>query len=110
MSTTTDRERTRRWRDARVGVLRRRFAIGSVLAFAGLVGLASQHAVGSSKRRAGEPRAPSAATARTTFFDEGDQGFEFDDSGVATPLHEPAQTPAPAAQPTPPPVAQTGVS
>jgi hypothetical protein len=88
--------RTRRRHDQRLGLLRRRAALGSALGFAVFVGLAAQHAVGSTKQtpRPKGSRPVSAAPAR--YFDQQAAGFSFDDSSLAAPP--------------PPPVAQTNVS
>ena len=93
MGTSESPERARRRHQARLGRLRRRAALASALGFAAFLGLAAQHAVGSTKRTAKTvSSAPAAAPA--TFFDQRAGGFEFDD-GSAAPL---------------PPVAQTNVS
>lgn len=75
-------------------MLRRRAALASALGFVAFLGLAAQHAVGSTKRavKAAVPQ-PAAAPAR--YFDQQGDGYAFDD-GSAAPL--------------PPPVAQTSVS
>lgn len=94
--------------------LKRRAAAGSVLGFAAFVGLASQHAVGSTGKHAARHRTNQAATApATSFFDEHDEGFTFDDSGVQQSESQPAPaspSPSQATQAPQPPVAQTSVS
>jgi hypothetical protein len=109
-----DHERARRRREARLGTLRRRLAAGSIVAFAGALGLASGHHVGSTKKRALRPVQQRVAAAPARWFDDGDQNYSFDDrapaavasgGGSATPAPQPAPQPAP-----PAPVAQTSVS
>ncbi|HSC91976.1 MAG TPA: hypothetical protein VLB86_10030 [Gaiellaceae bacterium] len=75
-------------------MLRRRAALASALGFAAFLGLAAQHAVGSTKRAA-KVASPPPAAAPATYFDQRAGGYAFDD-GSAAPL--------------PPPVAQTNVS
>lgn len=87
------RDHARRRQGQRLGRLRRRAAVGSALGFAAFVGLAAQHAVGSSKRTAAVPTSPPVARP-AAYFDQQADGFAFDD-GSAAPL---------------PPVAQTNVS
>ena len=94
MESFDTRARARRRHDQRLGLLRRRAALASALGFAAFLGLAAQHAVGSTKRPAKTPGSPQVAAAATYFDQQGD-GFAFDD-GSAAPL--------------PPPVAQTNVS
>jgi hypothetical protein len=90
------RTRTRRRHEQRLGLLRRRAALGSALGFAAFVGLATQHAVGSTKQPASQGRSR-PASAPATYFDQQAGGFAFDDSSSV-------------AAPPPPPVAQTNVS
>jgi len=94
VETIDTRERAKRRHRERLGLLRQRAAIASVLGFAAFLGLAAQHAVGSSKGSV-RTAAPSRADAPNRYFDERADGFAFDD-GSAAPL--------------PPPVAQTSVS
>lgn len=94
MGTSESPERARRRHQARLGLLRRRAALASALGFAAFLGLAAQHAVGSTKRSANAVSSPPAA-APAAYFDQRAGGFAFDD-GSAAPL--------------PPPVAQTNVS
>jgi hypothetical protein len=56
-----------------------------VLGFGALLGLVTQHAVGSQKHRRG-PLAQSVATGRSvaTFFDANGPSYSFDDSGART--------------------------
>jgi len=92
----------RRRQFARVSLLKRRFAIASVLGFAALFGLAAQHTVkGASAQSA--PRSSSVRTPASpaTFFDQRSDGFAFDDQGSGL-----VGSPVPAA----PPVTQTSVS
>ena len=72
-------ERARRRRQARLGLLRRRAALASALGFAGLLGLAAQRAVGSTKRSANAVSSPPAA-APAAYFDQRAGGFAFDDA------------------------------
>ncbi len=92
----------RRRHFARVSLLKRRSALASVLGFAALFGLAAQHAVKGSSSQSSLP-SPSAQrrAAPTTFFDQGSDGFAFDDqsSGLVGSAVSP-----------PPPVTQTSVS
>lgn len=94
METIDRRERAKRRHRERLGLLRQRAAIASVLGFAAFLGLAAQHAVGSSKRSV-STAAPPRAGASSTYFDERSDGFAFDDGSAAA---------------IPPPVAQTSVS
>jgi hypothetical protein len=87
------RDRTRRRHTQRLGQVRRRAVLGSALGFAAFLGLAAQHAVGSTKGAAKTPSPPRAAPA--AYFDQQADGFAFDDGSSA---------------PLPPPVAQTNVS
>jgi hypothetical protein len=87
-------ERPGRRHRARLGLLRRRAAAASALGFAAFLGLAAQHAVGSTKSAAKTASSPQAS-APATYFDERAGGYAFDD-GSAAPLS--------------PPVAQTNVS
>jgi hypothetical protein len=91
------RNRTRRRQEHRLGLLRRRSALASALGFVAFLGLAAQHAVGSTKHPAKTPTSPRAATP-ATYFDQQADGFAFDDGSSAPP------------PPPPPPVAQTNVS
>ncbi len=92
-------------------MLRRRLAAGSVVAFAGLVGLASGHHVGSTKRRPLRPGAQRASAAPTRWFDQQDQSYSFSDpSTAAAPPDSASSQSAPPPPPPPPPVAQTSVS
>jgi hypothetical protein len=99
MESLDARERTKRRHEQRLGLLRRRSALVSALGFVAFLGLAAQHAVGSTKRAAKAPAAPRVA-APVTYFDQQSDGFAFDDGSTA----------AVAAPPPPPPVAQTNVS
>lgn len=94
MGTSESSERARQRQRARLALLRRRAALASALGFAAFLGLAAQHAVGSTKR-AVKTAAPQRAAASARYFDQQGDGFAFDD-GLAAPL--------------PPPVAQTSVS
>jgi hypothetical protein len=89
------RGRTRRRHEQRLGPLRRRSALAAALGFVAFLGLAAQHAVGSTKRAAKGPVPPSVAVP-VRYFDQQADGFAFDDGSAAPPL--------------PPPVAQTNVS
>jgi hypothetical protein len=88
------RERAKRRHRQRLVLLRQRAAIASALGFAAFLGLAAQHAVGSSKRHA-TVAVPPAAPVTATYFDQRADGFAFDDASSA---------------PLPPPVAETNVS
>jgi len=90
VDTSERRERPERRHRARLRLLRRRAAAASALGFAAFLGLAAQHAVGSTKTASSSP-----ASAPATYFDERAGGYAFDD-GSAAPLS--------------PPVAQTNVS
>ena len=94
METRESPERARRRHHARLGLLRRRAALASALGFAAFLGLAAQHAVGSTKR-AVTAAVPQRTAAPARYFDQQGDGFAFDD-GSAAPL--------------PPAVAQTSVS
>jgi hypothetical protein len=101
------RSRKKRRHETRLGRLRRRVALASTLGFAAFFGLAAQHAVGSSKRRAGAVVTRAGAVAASApFFDQRDDGFAFADSAASS---DPS-SPAPAAPQPPQPVAQTSVS
>jgi hypothetical protein len=89
------RERAKRRHRQRLVLLRQRAAIVSALGFAAFLGLAAQHAVGSSKRHAAVAVPPPTAPVTATYFDQRADGFAFDDASPA---------------PLPPPVAQTNVS
>jgi hypothetical protein len=89
------RERAKRRHRQRLVVLRQRAAIASALGFAAFLGLAAQHAVGSSKRHATVAVPPPAAPLTATYFDQRADSFAFDDASPAPP---------------PPPGAQTNVS
>ena len=88
------RDRTKLRRDARLALLRRRAALGSTLGFAAFLGLAAQHAVGSTKHST-TPAAAAPVAGTPRYFDQQSDGFAFDDGSSA---------------PLPPPVAQTSVS
>ena len=77
-------------------MLRQRAAVASVFGFAAFLGLAAQHAVGSTKRRAAVP-APPRSAAPSTYFDEQADGYAFDDGSSAAAVSSP-------------PVAQTNAS
>ena len=81
-------------------MLKRRFAVASVLGFAALFGLAAQHTVASSAGSSSLPSSSAAATP-TTFFDQRGDGFAFDDQGAGLDA---------SAVPSPPPVTQSSVS
>ena len=98
---------TRRRRlDLRVSVLKRRLGLASVLGFGTLVGLVTQHAVGTQKHsHAGSSQATVAGRSVSTFFDANGSGYSFDDSSVrasqqssVTSSSQTAQQPAPVAQ------------
>ena len=95
MESNDRRERAKRRHRQRLVLLRQRAAIASALGFAAFLGLAAQHAVGSSKRHAAVAVPPAAAPVTATYFDQRADGFAFDDGSSA---------------PLPPPVAQTNVS
>ena len=90
-SRTRDIARRRKRRD----LLRRRATLASALGFAAFLGLAAQHAVGTTKHATAGAAAPPPTAAPTRYFDQQAGGYAFDD-GSAAPL--------------PPPVAQTNVS
>ena len=94
MEPLDSRDAARRRHQQRLGLLRRRAALGSALGFAAFVGLAAQHAVGSTKHAA-KASTPRPVAAPATYFDQQADGFAFDDGSSA---------------PLPPPVAQTNVS
>ncbi len=96
MDSVDPRARTRRRHEQRLGLLRRRAALGSALGFAAFVALAAQHAVGSTKHPPKPRSTPPVSAAPATYFDQQAAGFSFDDSSLAAP--------------SPPPVAQTNVS
>ena len=111
METADGRGRARRRQRARLSVLRQRVVVVSALGFTAFYGLATQHALGSSKRRAAAARQQAvAAQATATFFDQHDDGFAFADGATpaATSGSTGTATPTPVAQP--PAVAQTNVS
>ena len=85
MESIDTRERAKRRHRERLVVLRQRAAIASVLGFAAFLGLAAQHAVGSSKRHATVAAAPPAATVTPTYFDQRADGFAFEDASPAFP-------------------------
>ena len=92
--------RARQRKEQRLGVLRRRAALASALGFAAFLGLAAQHAVGSTKHSAARVATSSPAATPTRYFDEQpDGGYAFDDGSAAG-----------SAAPLPQPVAQTNVS
>lgn len=97
-----DRTQFRRRRAARVGLLKRRITVASILGFAALFGLAAQHVVRAAPAgTAAEADAASvsAGAAHEGFFDEHEDGFSFDTGGSPE-----------SALPQAPPVAQTSVS
>jgi len=94
-------ERTKRRREQRLAGLRRRAAVVSTFGFAAFLGLAAQHAVGSTKRVAVKARVAPRAAAPARYFDQSSDGYAFDDGSAAP------SSPSP---PPPPPVAQTNVS
>lgn len=87
--------RTRRRHEQRLRPLRRRSALAAALGFIAFLGLAAQHAVGSTKHAAKVSAIPSL-NVPARYFDEQADGFSFEDPSAAPPL--------------PPPVAQTNVS
>jgi hypothetical protein len=97
--TSGTRAQLKRRQTARIGLLKRRVAAVSVVAFASLFALAAHHVVRGASAARTQP-ARSSAQAPTTFFDEGDGGFQFEGGDG-----QPPSAPAPA-----PPVAQTSVS
>ena len=111
MQTADVRNRTRRRQETRIGALRQRLVVASTLGFAAFFGLAAHHALGSSKRRAaviGQHQAVAPSTP-TSFFDQRDDGYAFDDGTAAvSSAGDPSASPTPADQA--PPVAQTSVS
>ncbi len=80
--------RVRERQAARLYRLKRRIVLASTLCFAGLFGLAAQHAVGSSKHRiaASTRRAPRVVPAKAHFFDEQGAGYAFADPQPAPDL------------------------
>ena len=94
METNENPGRAKRRKEQRLSVVRRRAAVASALGFAAFLGLAAQHAVGSTKRAA-KVAVPQRATTPTRYFDQQGGGFAFDDGS---------------AEPLPAPVAQTSVS
>ena len=100
MEPSSTRGRARRRKERQLGALRRRAAVASALGFAAFLGLAAQHAVGSTKHSAARATTSSPAATPTRYFDEQpDGGFAFDDGSAAG-----------SAAPLPQPVAQTNVS
>lgn len=99
MGSSHTRDRARRRNDQRLGLLRRRVALASALGFATFVGLAAQHAVGSTKHATARAATPLHAADPTRYFDQQAGGYAFDDASAAG-----------SAAPLPPPVAQTNVS
>src|SRR5438876_5521691 len=79
----TDPAARRRRLELRVSMLKRRVGVASVLGFGALLGLVTQHAVGSQKHKA-VPAAQSFTTRlqATSFFAANGPGYSFDDSGV----------------------------
>jgi hypothetical protein len=95
--------------------------LASALGFAAFVGLAAQHAVGSSKRHSASVVPARSAVASSTYFDERSAGFAFDDgpgdrpssagsSGSGTAGASGGSRASQPVPPTPAPVAQTSVS
>jgi hypothetical protein len=102
----------RRRQTARLDRLKRRIVLASAFWFVTLFALASQHVVGSGKRRVLGPvrRAPRTAPKQVRFFDERGDGFSFaDPAPPATPARGSVRAAVPPPPP-PPPVAQTTVS
>ena len=95
MESLDTRGRAGRPHERRLGLLRRRSAVASALGFVAFLGLAAQHAVGSTKSAAKGPASPSVV-APVRYFDQQGDGFAFADGSSAPSL--------------PPPVAQTHVS
>jgi hypothetical protein len=115
MTASHDKALVRRRHHARLGMLKRRTAVASVLGFAALLGLVTQHAVkGASGATAVQHSSAGASSARS-FFDEGGDGFSFGEDSTAeesAPSQQstPLQQSAPPATATQPPVAQSSVS
>lgn len=98
--------------ESRIGTLKRRFGIASILGFGALFGVVTQHAVGSQKHEGAATRTPvSSPTPATSFFDANDPGYSFDDDGFRAASHgaQPPQPPQSAGSGQPP-VAQSGGS
>jgi hypothetical protein len=103
--------------ELRVSTLKRRLGIVSVLGFGALLGLVTQHAVGSQKHRRGLVVQP-AATGRSvgSFFDANGPSYSFDDSGAraaqerSVQAAQQAQSAAPQQQEPQQPVAQSSGS
>lgn len=95
----------RRRHHARLAMLKKRTTIASVLGFAALLGLVTQHAVkgASGATATTAQRSSRSATRATSFFDAGAGGFAFDEGSTSTESAPPAAT-------SPPPVAQSSVS
>lgn len=91
MESPDTRAYARRRKEQRLGILRRRAALASALGFAAFVGLAAQHAVGSTKHAATRLTLPSRTAAPTRYFDEQSSGSAFSDPAAA-PLPPVAQT------------------
>jgi hypothetical protein len=110
--TVEERDRMRRRRDSRLEVLRRRLLAGSVFSFAGFIGLVSLHHAGAKKSQTSANQQPAVASASTasSWFDQNDQNYSFDDSGVVAEQAQAPQNVPSASAPAPPPVAQTSVS
>ena len=91
MEPSDARGHARRRKLQRLGILRRRAALASALGFAAFVGLAAQHAVGSTKQAATRVTLPSRVATPTRYFDEQQSGSAFSDPSAA-PLPPVAQT------------------
>lgn len=95
----------RRRHYARLALLKKRTTIASLLGFAALFGLVTQHAAkGSAAGAAAARHSSRSATGATSFFDAKAGGFAFDE-GSGSIQSSPTTT---ASQP--PPVAQSSVS
>jgi hypothetical protein len=109
----------RRRLQLRISTLKRRVALASVLGFGALLGLVTEHAVGSQRHASvttGRPASPATAGA-TSFFDASGPSYSFGDGEgappplVADPGSSSSSSQAPQSQAAaPPPVAQTSVS
>ncbi len=94
----------RRRHYARLALLKKRTTIASVLGFAALFGLVTQHAVSGAAGVTTAHRSSRTATRATSYFDAAASGFAFDEGSGSTPSS--ATTTAAQA----PPVAQSSVS
>ncbi len=109
MTTSSEgRALVRRRHYARLALLKKRTTIASVLGFAALFGLVTQHAVRGASGATTAHRSSRSATRATSYFDATPSGFAFDEGSGSAPSS--ATTTPMTTAPQAPPVAQSSVS